>query len=78
MADQPTPTQPATIPDLRRVSDADYRTGFDTLIRELARAEIEPEIPPRPLLDPRLSPQEYERQYRESVRRLSRADRQIG
>lgn len=66
MADPVTP-QPISVPDLRRVPEADYRTGFDSLIRTLAQEEREhtPEIAPRPLADPKLSQAEYEKRYRE-------------
>jgi hypothetical protein len=75
MPDEPTaPAQPMTIPDFRRVSEADYRTGFDTLIQRLARDEIQhaSEAPPKPLADPKLSNAEYEKKYREMRYRLSR------
>jgi len=84
MPDQPSPT-PLQVPDFRDRSkfperaphlEQSYAADFRTLLAELSRREEPPEVAPRPLADPKLSPQEYEKQYRETIRRLSRADRQ--
>lgn len=76
----PTPT-PLQVPDFRNREryptrpghhPQSYRDDLDTLVREMSAREEPPEVPVRPLLDPKLTPQEYEKQFRESVRRLSR------
>jgi hypothetical protein len=73
---------PLTIPDFRDRSryperpshhQQSYRDDFNVLVKELSRREEPPKITVRPLLDPRLSPQEYEKQYREHVRKLARS-----
>lgn len=79
MAD-PTPT-PLQVPDFRNREryptrpghhPQSYRDDLNTLVKELSRGEHPPEVGPRPLADPRLSPQEYEKQYRDTVRKLAR------
>lgn len=82
MADQPAPAQPQ-IPDFRDRSKfparpshhrQSYDADFRSLIEGLARDEREhpPEIAPKPLADPKLSQQEYERRYQDLRRKLSR------
>jgi len=60
---EPTPTPP-TIPDFRNREryperpshhPQSYRDDFNALVSELTRAEIEPEVLPRPLANPALS-----------------------
>jgi hypothetical protein len=65
-------TQPATIPDLRRASDTDYRAGLDALVKELSQQEAEHplEVPKRTLAH--LNHSDYEKELHALARRLQR------
>jgi len=59
------PTRPAN-------HEQSFAADFRALVAELSRREGPPEIAPRPLADPALSPAAYEQKYRELRYRLSR------
>jgi hypothetical protein len=69
----PIAPQPISVPDLRRVSQADYHAGFNSLVRRLEREEVEhpPAVPERPLRDPqKVSDAVYHKELDDLVRRL--------
>jgi hypothetical protein len=83
MADPTTaPAQP-TIPDFRNREQFPtrpahcpqaYDDDLGTLVKQLERQEREHpvEVPPKPFCNPALSQLEYEKQFRERVRKLAR------